>query len=87
MFLQTLGIHLQNYTLLTQEYSPNIYHHENQKLKIVWFYYFNKVWDSSVGTVIGYRLDGWISIPGRGTRFCFFSLTSRLDFGDHPPSH
>jgi hypothetical protein len=31
---------------------------------------------SSVGIVVGYRLDGWGSNPGRGTIF-LFSTTSR----------
>lgn len=36
---------------------------------IVWFCYFNRIWDSSVGTMICYRLDNWDLIPGRATDF------------------
>jgi hypothetical protein len=42
-------------------------------------------WDSSVNIVIGYRLDGWGSVPGRGKRF-FCTSSVETGSGVHPSS-
>jgi hypothetical protein len=40
-------------------------------------YVYSQILDSSVGTAMGYRMEGRGSIPGRGTRF--FSASHRQD--------
>jgi hypothetical protein len=39
---------------------------------------------SSVGIVMGYKLDSWVLIPGRGKNF-IFSTVSRLALGPTEP--
>jgi hypothetical protein len=42
--------------------------------------------DSSVGTAMGYGMDGWVSIPGRDKRF--FCTPQRPDrLWGHPASY
>jgi hypothetical protein len=43
----------------------------------IFFHYLLVILDSSVGIVTSFELDGWGSIPGKGTRF--FSSPQRLD--------
>jgi hypothetical protein len=51
---------------------------------IVFFAEIVQSWDSSVGITIGYRLDGWDSVPGKGKIF-LSSIASRLALGPTQP--
>jgi hypothetical protein len=72
------------------ENEPQSLSHPACTLVLYWLSYFESIfnklisWDSSVSIVMGYRLDGWGSIPSRSKRF--LSSPPRPDRLWGPPS-
>jgi hypothetical protein len=70
-------------------YAESLYMKYNNSAGIIWYITLlcrlHRNWDSSVGILTGYGLDGVGSIPGRGKNFLFFTACRPTLGPSQPP--